>query len=273
MNIRSIANILANRPKTVILIFTLFTLIIGSQATNVYMVSDFSNYLPQDDPTLELWEKINDEFELGSTIIILINQTKSATNTIVNHWVLKEMDELYRMLYEYPKNEGKETGIKKINSLSKLIREENNKPMGVGNGVDDIPDNIDTITTYMQRSTIKSAENVLYTADGKYAAMIVQLEENADYDKVLQNIKDAIEKRGTKYAQISVTGTIALQQAIQKESMNNLVIVFPIAIISVSIVLFIFHRNLKGILIAFIPPAFALALTFGVIGLAVPELT
>ncbi len=273
MNVRSIAKILANRPRSVILIFAIITALVGVQASNVYMVSDFSNYLPKDNPTLELWNEIDQEFSLGSTIIILINQTNRVPDNIRDYRVLSEMDSVYRTLLDNPKKRGKDTGIKSITCLSKYIRIENSEAIGIGNADDAIPMDKDTIYTYMERKTIAGLKGTLYTDDYQYAAMVIQLEEDADFDKVIENVRNAIEQRGTKYTNMEVTGTIAMQQAIQKESMRNLVIVFPVAIILVSIILFIFHRDFKGILVAFIPPAFALALTFGVLGMVAPELT
>ena len=82
-----------------------------------------------------------------------------------------------------------------------------------------------------------------------------------------------MENRGTTYANMTITGTVAMQKAIQKQSMRNLVLIFPIVLILVSIVLFFFHRTIKGIIIAFLPPAFAIVLTFGVLGIVQPELT
>ena len=46
---KSFARLIVKRPKSVLLIFTFITLIIGIQITNLYMESDFSNYLPEDD--------------------------------------------------------------------------------------------------------------------------------------------------------------------------------------------------------------------------------
>jgi len=273
MNIRPLARILATRPRTVVLLFTMLTLLIGSQASNVYMISDYSSYLPQDDPVLEIWEEINEEFRLGSTIIILINQTGLDPNDIREPVVLKEMDSVYRVLFEYPKNEGKDTGIKSIVCLSKMIRDENNEKSPLGNAEDDIPDDVDDVYKYMERVDIVSMKNTLYTEDFRYAVMIIQLEPNADFDKVLEDVKNAIDKEGNDETSMTITGTIAMQKAIQEKSMNNMLIIFPFAIIFVSIVLFIFNRSLKGILIAFIPPAFALTSTFGVLGILAPELT
>ncbi len=281
MNVRTLAKLFAERPRTVILVFTILTALIGIQAQNIYMVSDYTQYLPEDDPTLELWEKINEEFNFGSTIVIFINQTGRSYYDIREPLVLKEMDEIYKVLVENPTNKGEDTGIAEggFRSLSLLIRKENAKDdtlpvsKGGGHGSKSIPDGLDDVKHYMARTELSAMKGVLYTADYQYAAIIIQLTEDADYDAVLENVQNAIDNRGTKYTDMTITGTVAMQKAIQQNSMQNMVIIFPIAIIFVSIVLFFFHRSIKGILIAFLPPAFALALTFGVLGIVAPQLT
>ena len=72
MNIRPIAKILVTRPRTVLLAFTLITLLVGFQATNIYMESDLTSFLPASDPTVQLWQKMDEEFQIGSTIIIYV---------------------------------------------------------------------------------------------------------------------------------------------------------------------------------------------------------
>jgi predicted RND superfamily exporter protein len=93
MNIQSLAKLFAKRPKTVLMLFTILTIFIGSQATNIYMGSDFAAYLPSDDPTMQLWGKIYDEFQIGQTIIIYIDQSDRSYN-IRDPKVLIEMDEV-----------------------------------------------------------------------------------------------------------------------------------------------------------------------------------
>ena len=280
MNIRTFAKFLAKRPRTVVLAFTMLTVLIGSQATNIFIESDYTTYLPENNPTLQLWNRINEEFKLGSTIIILINQTNRAYK-VDDYEVLIEMDEIYKVIYENLITEGHETGIVKdgVRSLSVLIRNENKKddklPIEIngGNNCDCIPFEQKTIDAYMGRLEISSMEGILYTRDFESAVIIIQLENNADYNKVLTRTKNAINNRGVKHANMTVTGTIAMQQAIQKQSTQNMLIIFPIALILISIVLFIFHRTIKGIIIAFLPPAFSLALTFGVLGIVAPNLS
>ncbi len=273
MNVRSIAKILSKRPHLIILLFTLFTVLIGSQAVNVQMVADYASYLPQDNPAIQLWEEIDEEFQVGSTIVILVDQTNRDPPQVTYPTVLNEMDSIYRVLYEYPQIEGKDTGIISINCLSKYIREENNKRSPLGEASDQIPDDHDTILKYMQRETIRRLKGALYTSDNKHAVMIIQLRDDANFEKILNNVENVVKNESTKDTFMKITGTIPMQKAIQKESMAKLRIVFIFSIIFISIVIFIFHRNIKGILIAFIPPAFSLALTFGILGIVAPDLT
>ena len=119
MNIRTLAKLFAKRPRTVVLAFTMLTVLIGFQASNIFIESDYTSYLPRNDPTLQLWDRINDEFQLGSTIIILINQTGRAYK-VDDYEVLIEMDEIYKVIYENLITKGHETGIVEngIRSLS-----------------------------------------------------------------------------------------------------------------------------------------------------------
>ena len=125
----------------------------------------------------------------------------------------------------------------------------------------------------MERFEVAATKGILYSNTYKIAVMIIQLKDDADFDEVLSRTESAVENRGTTYANMTITGTIAYQNAIRRQSMRNLIMIFPIALVLVSIVLFFFHRTLKGLIIAFLPPAFAIALTFGVLGIVQPELT
>jgi hydrophobe/amphiphile efflux-3 (HAE3) family protein len=272
MNIKSIARLLVERPKTVLLAFTIVTILIGIQATHIYMESDLSGYLPEDDPTIQLWVKIDQEFQIGSTILIYIE-----ADDVRDPYVLREMDRVGSRINKFENDKGEQDGVLSVRSLAALIKAENAKPWIIGGlggtGKNEIPTDENLISRYLSRMTVQSTKGVLFTNTYKVAVIIIQLAEDADYDEILAITQNAIDHRGTFYADMSITGTIAMQQAIQRYSMQNLMIMFPIALVLVSLVLFFFHRTVKGIIIAFLPPAYALALTFGVIGAVKPELT
>ncbi len=265
----SLAKILVKRPKTVLLVYTIITIIIGLQVRNVYMQSDLTTFLPQDDPTLQLWNKINQEFQIGSTIIIYVE-----ADDIRDPYVLREMDRVTTKINIYELDKGKTDGIFSVNSIAQLIKEENAKPslpQGLGGtGKYEIPDDPDLINTYMAR--IQSTQGVLFLNSYKVAVIIFQLSDNADYTQILNNVRAVLIKEA-RYSTMTITGSIAMQQAMREQTLQALTIVFPLAAVGVASVLFFFHRTLKGLLIGFMPLGYALLLTFGVLGIIQPELT
>ncbi len=273
MNLKPIAKLLAHHPKLVIITFTVISILIGSQAMNIYIESDLTKFLPNDDPAIILWGEINHEFNIGRTIIILVDQTDRVYD-VRDPKVLIEMDEIYINIYDKLLKEGEETGIASVNSLALQIKKENRKSIAEGgNNFNGIPYDQNDIYNYMERFEIAATKGILYSNTYKIAVIIIQLKNGADFDQVLFRTENAVENRGTSYANMTITGTIAYQNAIREESMRNLILIFPVALILVSIVLFFFHRTLKGLIIAFLPPAFSIALTFGILGLVQPELT
>jgi len=65
----------------------MITVIIGAQAANIYMESDIATFLPKDDPTVQIWDEIDEEFQMGYNIIIYVE-----ADDIRNPDVLKEME-------------------------------------------------------------------------------------------------------------------------------------------------------------------------------------
>ena len=271
MNSKTIAKILVKRPKAVILVFTIITAIIGLQIQNVYMVSDLSGYLPQDHPSIQLWEEIDKEFQIASTIVIYVE-----ADDIRDPYVLKEMDRVSGKVNKYNLDRGEKDGIVSVTSIASLIKDENAKPYAIGGlggtGKFEIPEDRNLISRYIARTLIQATEGVLFVNTYKVAVIILQVSTDAEYYTVLDNVKAAID-REVRYSDMEVTGLVAMQQAIQKESMENIRIIFPIALLFISIVIFFFNRTFKSVIIILLPLAYALALTFGVFGIIMPELT
>ncbi len=82
-----------------------------------------TTFLPQNDPTVQLWNKINQEFQIGSTIIIYVE-----ADDIRDPYVLREMDRVSTKINTYELDKGKTDGIFSVTSIAQLIKEENAKP-------------------------------------------------------------------------------------------------------------------------------------------------
>ena len=274
MNVRPLAKTLVLHPRKILILYTLFTVVIGSQATNIYMESDLTTFLPENDPTVQLWSRIDEEFQIGSIIIIYVE-----ADDIRDPAVLQEMDRVSSspLVNKFESDKGRHDGIFSVQSVAKLIKEENAKPPGAGTtggmGSYEIPEEDNLIFTYMSRYTVQEMKGVLYTNTYDVAVILLQLAEDADYSEIQQRVESAIDHRGTTYTEMTLTGTTAMQNAIQQSSMEYFQLIFVIAILFVSLVLLFFHRTVKGIVIALLPTAYSIALTFGFLGVVHPELT
>jgi len=274
MNVRPIAQLIVKRPHAVLIVFTIITALIGSQAANVYIVSDYATFLPKDDVSVKLWSEIDQEFQMGYNIIVYIE-----ADDIRDPDVLKEMDRVCcsPKLNQYESDKGKLDGVISVRSLSLLIKEENAKPYQIGglggNGVREIPDDENLIARYLARTTVQAYKGTYFTNTYKIGLIIIQLATDADYDEVLEKTRDVIDHRGTFYSEMTITGTVAMQKAIQTISMEYFILILPIIIILISAVLFFFHRSIRAIFITLLPTAYAIILTFGMLGTVTPEMT
>ena len=266
---RLLATVLVKRPKTVLVAFTIITILVGLQIHNIYMQSDLTSYLPNNDPTLQLWNKINKEFMIGSAIIIYVE-----ANDIRDPYVLHEIDRVSTQINPYDLDQGEQDGIVSVTSIASLIKQENAKPelpndLG-GTGTYEIPTDPALITKYLTR--IQSAEGTLFLKSYTDAVIVVQLAKNASQEQVLETIKNAVSKNA-HYAEMTVTGGLAIQEAMQQQTFRSLAIVFVLAIVLVSINIYLFHRNLKSFAVGFLPLGYSLILTFGVLGMVQPQLS
>ncbi len=263
---KRLAKLLVKKPKMVLLIFFILTALAGLQVSNIYMESDFTSYLPQDDPNLELWQRIDEEFNIGSSIIILVNQT-DRFHDVMSPKVLEEMYKVESLVNKYKNDDGLKDGVVSTRSLASLIVNEKSYEY-----IEELDKN-DVYNEVAKLSVFQSMEDVLYTRDKYYAVVIIQLSSDADFEAILEKTEEAVENEGNVDSTMIITGTAAMQKAIQEDSMSNLVIMFPIALGLVALIIIFFYRTIKGIIIAFLPPVTALILTFGVLGIVQPQLT
>jgi len=266
---RKLATVLVRRPKTVLLVYIIVAIVIGLQARNLYMQSDLVSYLPSDNPMVQQWTAINREFKIGSTVIVYVEAAD-----IRDPLVLQEMDRVATRVDTYSLDQGDLDGVIRVSSLASLIKAEHAKPQlpnGLGGeGLDTIPTDPLLINTYLAR--VQAMKDTLFLDSYKVGVIVFQLSETADHTKILQAVNDAVAKNA-HYSDMTVTGSLAVKQAMQQQTFQSLIIVFLIALILVSLNIYFFHRNLKSFIIAFLPLGLSLMLTFGVLGMLHPELT
>ena len=263
MNLRPLAKLLVKRPKMVLLIFTVAVFIIGSQATNLYMTSDLSVYLPKGEHTIELLEKVEQQWNLGDTMIIYVE-----SSNVLDPKVLKDIDYVTNAVNTYRHDNGEIDGVISVTSIVSLIKQENSLSPPFGTGKYELPTSEHLIKKYVAQ--IGDMRKSVLTDDLTATAVTFILTKDADGTAILGRAENAVKTVNT---QMTLIGSLPQNVAMEERSLRNMAIIFPLAIIFVSIVLFFFHRTMKGLIIAFLPPAFAIILTFGVLGVVAPELT
>jgi hypothetical protein len=261
--VSSISRFIVRRPKTVFLLFTFFTLLIGSQALNVYMISDLSVYLPSSEPVIDLLNQVQEYWPVGSSIIIFVE-----ANDVTEYNILKEMLEVEDQVNKYKRDMGELDGVISTSSIASLIRRYNSQQWPYGRGEGKLPDDRRLIDKYIAQ--IGEVRWSLITPDKKNAAIIIEVSAKANYDRVLQETENAIRD---KAAEMTLTGPLPIIKSTERRSTTNMKIIFPVAIVLVTLVIFIFHRNFKSVIIAFIPPAYSIVVTFGILGIVWPLLT
>ncbi|MEM0493071.1 MAG: MMPL family transporter [Candidatus Thermoplasmatota archaeon] len=269
MIIKRLSRVVARHPKTIILVYSIFTVIVGIGVSNIYMEADLANYLPRDDPTILLWRRIAKEFQIGSNIIVYVE-----ADDLRDPIVLNEMDRVGSRINKYTLDRGEIDGVFSVTSLASLIKEENAKPVlpgGLGGtGKTEVPNDPSLISRYIAR--IQAMKGIVFTDDYRIGVIIIQLSETANYRTMLDEVKTLISKEA-RYSEMTVTGTVAMQDAIRDQTFQSLKIVFPLAALFVAVTLFVVHRSFKGLIIGFIPLGYAMVLTFGVLGFVQPQLT
>ena len=258
-----IAGILVKKPKTVLLVYTIITFLIAFNAKNLYMESDLGKFLPEDEPTIKLLKYIGEEWNIGDTLIIYVE-----SDDVLDLETLKDIDYVTNKINPYRHDRGELDGIVSETSITSLIKLKNSLPPPAGEGKYELPSSESKIMKYVAR--IGEARKTVLTDDYKASAVVFTLSSDADEREILKRAEDAVAGVDTK---MYLVGTLPLRDSLREWNLRSMAIIFPLAIFFVSIVLFAFHRSFKGLIITFLPTAYSIFMTFGILGIVRPQLT
>ncbi|HEC82718.1 MAG TPA: hypothetical protein ENI53_02405 [Thermoplasmatales archaeon] len=247
-------DLLLKKPKLTILIFTIITLIISLQAVNVVITSDIEVYMPSEQPSVQLLNKIRKEWPIDSLMIYI------EANNITDISSLKEMDSIETAMNP---SEGVEDGVVYTASIASLIKDTNANIPVIGK--DEIPNNQQYVNLLM-KFIPDEMKNMLISPDYENGVIIVTTTKDADVDTLLEeNIYPIVES--THKIKAFPTGMLTLYKETIDWIMERIYNVGLISLLILLIVLYIFHRDMKTVLIIIAPVLYSVALTFGTMGL------
>lgn len=247
-------DLLLKKPKLTILIFTIITLIISLQAVNVVITSDIEVYMPSEQPSVQLLNKIRKEWPIDSLMIYI------EANNVTDISSLKEMDSIETAMNP---SEGVEDGVVYTASIASLIKDTNANIPVIGK--DEIPNNQQYVNLLMKLIP-DEMKNMLVSSDYENGIIIVTTTKDADVDTLLEeNIYPIVES--THKIKAFPTGMLTLYKETIDWIMERVYNVGLISLLILLIVLYIFHRDMKTVLIIIAPVLYSVALTFGTMGL------
>lgn len=279
-------------PVASLVIVTVITLLIGSQALNIEIKANLEVYMPPDDPTVKTLDKVREEW--SADVVIIYVEAREGYN-LTNVSVLREMSEVELELDpygqnpdfdNYPSDRGENDSIVFTISISTLIKTLNvtpqlvteaiahKFPVGIENdqteilGTYEIP-NQQEVNQIMDQTDPEDLKAIM-TEDRKEGVIIFGVRSGADQVELLKRVNDAI--KGKEYSNMTPTGTVVLAQAISKKTQSEFREILPITLITLMLVLIIFHRTPKIVLLCLLPTLFALIMTFGILGSGIPQL-
>ncbi|PKK85179.1 MAG: hypothetical protein CVT48_06690 [Thermoplasmata archaeon HGW-Thermoplasmata-1] len=248
---------ITKRPKTILLVFVAASILLGCFAPGVKIDSNIQSYLPQNSEPMKTLEHISRDWPVD--MIVLYVTVDEATNVAT----LKELDKLERLIDPLYNPAASDIGISRTNSMASMIREMHFRLTGI----DDVPDQQEIVDIYLQIIPPEFSSKMV-SDDGENAVVFVFAKNGADQAAVLGFVKE--ETGGLKFDRIKdvvATGIIPLSQDTTNWVADAMAILAPLSFAGVCIVLFIFHRNLKILVIAGVPLLLSLMLTFGLLAL------
>jgi len=258
-------DVITKKPKLTLFAVTVVALLIGSQALHLIgsIQSDIEVYLPSEDPSTETLDEIREDWP---TDLIIIYVTVEKNADITDLPILEEMSRVEEIL-DYNKTDyGENDSISYVLSISSMIKEIN---QSVFKGNYSIPDKERTDLILSQIGDSEELERVIKDTDGDgkndSAVIMMGMPRGANQTEVLHRAENVA--KTPKLCSMTVTGQPAIMNAVQERTFTEFMKVLPFMFILLALVLFLFHRTLKLVVIALLPMFYAILVTFGFLGM------
>jgi len=247
-------DILLKKPKLTIIIFTIITVLISTQALNVVITPDIELYTPSGEPTVETLNKIRAEWPVDFILIYISadNITKVST--------LKEINAMEEALNP---EEGDGDGVIYTASIASFLRDTNKIfPVIGGDKIPDSQCNVDLLLKLIP----DEMKSKFVTPDNKNAIIIVTTKKDVDANDLLENkIYPLLET--TVETKMTATGTTTMYKETVDWIMGHIYGVMLLSALLLVLTILAFHKRMKAVIIALTPIIYAIGLTFGTMGM------
>ena len=219
-----------------ILAVLVLTVIFGLISTRLQVNNDYDTWLPEKDPVTILYKKVNALFSASGVALVVLDLGDVFTSESLDR--VKQVTE---------KLEGV-PGVFSVLSLSNVLdfRKEGDslEVIRLGQRAGTTPEALDQFRKYVLDQELYAGS--LVSEDGRLAAILVNIQDEADEVVVAEKIKNLMEGEGDT-RKIFLGGDPVYTVYINQFMNQDLVLVAPFAILMVLLVLFLSFRTFWGV--------------------------
>ena len=235
----------------IVLVFTGFT---GYQITKMEINSDVISSLPDDDPDAALLKRIATQFGSNKMGMVILE-----ADDIFQTQIIKDVQNLTDTIKEID-------GVMSVTSLTNII---DISELGIGTLVDpyDIPEEPGELEALRQRVNEKEMyKGSIVSEDGTATLIIFALTEEANVEEVATAVFDKTQSMDIEET-LYYAGSPMMVTSISALIRNDLTRLLPIAFILIALILALFFKSFRGVILPLITVAIAIVWTMGIMAL------
>lgn len=246
--------------RIVIIIGTiLITLFFGYHLKNIKINPDIVSYFPKDDPVVELFNYIGEEYGGNQIAIIAIESDEIFQKDIIRN--IQEITSDIQML----------DGVSYVTSLTNVLNMKDDEFGGIeiGKLIDEyeLPGSLEELQAIKEYTLSKDMYcGRLISEDSKTSLIVCRLDAEADKIQTASQIKENTSKKDLS-AKVLYGGIPFQMIDLSNIMINDINILIPIISILIILALFFSFRSFRGVILPLVSVAFSTIWTLGVMSI------
>ena len=229
--------IVLNRPWLFVGVVVLLTVGSLSFLPRIQFDASIDAMIPDDDPVLIDLQAVSEEFGSQELFFVAIE-----SDDVFQAATLQKIAQLEQELLALP-------GVAEVQSpFNVQMVESSFFGIEIGPLAETVPQTPAEIEAFKDRILNSPYEGVLITSDGRGAALLLDLEKQADTHQVLAQI-EAIVERSTGPENIHMVGDSYVMYYTEKIMKQDLLVLVPFVVVVIGVVLYVIFRSVLGVLI------------------------
>ena len=249
-----LAKFILRYRRVIIILVVVLTGFTGYQITKMQINSDVISSLPDDDPDAALLKRVATQFGSNMMGMVILESDDTLQKETLEH-VLQIKETIEGM-----------DGIIYVHSLTNII---DISEIGIGNLVDiyDLPDTEEELLALKERVFSKEMyKGSIVSEDGTATLIVFSLSEDANIEEVANAVMEktqAMDLPETLY----YAGSPMMVTSIAKLISSDLTFLLPIAFLLIALILALFFKTVRGVLLPLITVVIAIVWTLGIMAL------